>query len=132
MSAPKTIAGITEEMLRAAWREFTQATRGVWYLKENTPRAERVKAQARADAAAQRLNTLEDICRLGFAEEHGWRWDRKQSVDHRDVFTDPKTKRVAATVYHGTEPYRPKPAVGEELPFSWRGNRYAVLVTELV
>lgn len=135
---PSTIAGITAAQFDAALKEFSEAVRAKWYMPQNTPPSERLKIQRRADIAAERTNTIRDVLRLGFAEAHGWRWDKYASARHTDVFLE--RKRVVARVFHGFEPFDKKP-LGVDLPFSWRhgvhshaspGKGFAVLVKELV
>lgn len=143
-AAQNKIAGISAEQFDATLKEFSSAVRASWSMRQGTPPSECLKIRRRADLAARNLNILRDVVRLGFAEANGWRYAPKQSFDHTDVFLDPKTKRVAAKVYHGftVPPYNNvPPAYGEHLPFSWYhgvyanalpGKGFAVLVKELV
>src|SRR5207237_914568 len=96
------------------------------------PMSERCQIRSRAYYAASSANKLMDDARDAFAAEHGWRYAPKLSRHHRDVFVFPKTRRVAAAVYHYHDDQGP-PRVGDGwLPFSWYyPNRHdALLVLE--
>jgi hypothetical protein len=124
MKTKKPTVTPSVDALAAALRMLVEADRALFYHAngELTP-AERARYWRQFDASGATVQAQHEAMICEFAAAHGWQPAFTYLSDRRtDMFTIPRTKRVAAIVTHVPKGYKsgrkPNPDM-EVLPYSW-------------